>query len=900
MKWIIEPQLLSVPGVANISTYGLHPKQYHILVKPGVLRDHKITLEQVKQAARQAVVYSSPGFHDTPNQRLAVQLTTPIDVPEDLAFSVVDHRNGNPLFLHQVATVAVGCPLPIGEGVINDEPGLFVVVEKFPWGNTLEVTRLVEEKVESLKEALPAVEFTTRIFRPATFIERALGNLRFAMILGCILVAAIVIAFLFEWRTALISLTAIPLSIITALVVLDIWGIPINTMVLAGLAIAIGEVVDDAIIDVENIVRRLRQNAREGRPRSPFRVVLDASLEVRSAIVYASFIVVFVCLPIFFLEGIGGSFFRPLALAYILAIVASLAVALTVTPAMSLWLLPSAITRHEDAPLVRWLKRGYRRLLPVTLHRPRLVLGLTALLFAAAGAGAADAFHFHRVFRNQFLPDFQETDFLMHWIAKPGTGIDAMRDDIVAVSKEMRGNPKTHVKEYGSHIARAEAGEEVYGSNFAELWISLGDFKGDMTRARQAIEAVMARHPGFQFDLLTYLRERIKEVLTGTGAAIVVRIHGDDLTTLRTTAQKVRQAIDGSDGSGRPPIAGVVNLKVEAQVLVPQLEVVIDPSRAAAHGLTPGAIADALGTLINGTKVNEIHQGKMVFDLVVWSHPDVRRNLSDLRRLEIDLPSGKGTVPLEAVAQLNLVSAPNSIRHDKASRCIDVSCDVADADLEAVLGQIRQRIAPLQPEGFTFEFLGEGKARQENTRQLAVFFGLAVLGITMVFYIDFRSFRLALLLFATSLFVVIGIVAAVALTGRIFSLGSWVGGITVFGIAARNGIMMISHYRHLQLHEGMQFGRELVLRGTQERMAPILMTALSTALGLMPLAISGNQPGYEVEYPMAVVILGGLLTSTLLNLGVLPVLYEKFGNVPPPGLEEEKVVEPGAVEPGAV
>jgi Cu/Ag efflux pump CusA len=348
----------------------------------------------------------------------------------------------------------------------------------------------------------------------------------------------------------------------------------------------------------------------------------------------------------------------------------------------------------------------------------------------------------------------------------------------------------------------------------------------------------------------------------------------------------VRAAIDGTDGSGRGAIPGVVNLKVEAQVLVPQIEVVIDPSRAAAHGLTPGAIADALNTLMKGDKVGEIHQGKMVFDLMVWSHPDVRRSWPDLRRLEIDLPGGKGTIPLEAVAQLHLVNAPNSIRHDKASRCIDVSCDVSGGNLDGVLAEIKQRVGPLQPEGFTFEYLGEGKARQENARQLAIYFGLTVLGITMLFYIDFRSFRLALLLLLTSLFVLIGVVAAVGLTGSLFSLGSWVGVITVFGIAARNGIMMVSHYRHLELHEGMKFDRELVLRGAQERVVPILMTALAAGLGLLPLAISGNKPGYEVEYPMAVVILGGLFTSTLLNLGVLPVLYERFGKVAAPAAEE--------------
>jgi Cu/Ag efflux pump CusA len=492
------------------------------------------------------------------------------------------------------------------------------------------------------------------------------------------------------------------------------------------------------------------------------------------------------------------------------------------------------------------------------------------------------ALYFGLQYKVERLPQFQETDFLMHWIAKPGTSIEVLTDNIVQVSKEMRANPKTGVQEFGAHVARAEVGEEVVGPHFAELWISLGDFKGDYAAARREIEDVMARHPGFQHDLLTYLQERMKEVLTGTGASIVMRIYGPDLATLRDTAQKVRQAVDGSDGSGRGAVPGVINLKVEAQVLVPQIELVVDPYRAAAHGLTPAAIFDTVHTLVNGAKVGEIHQDQQIFDLVVWGHPDVRTRWPDLRKLEIDLPSGKGTIPLEAVAQLQLVNAPNTIRHDKASRCIDVSCDVAGGDLKETVREIKARLAPLQPAGYRIEMLGEWQALQENYWKLLGGLIVAALGIVLLLYVDFQSLRLTLLVLLTTLFALVGGVGAVGLTGGVISLGSLVGFITVLGIAARNGIMMVSHYRHLELREGMSFGRELILRGAEERVAPILMTALAAGLGLLPLAISGNQPGYEVEYPMAVVILGGLFTSTLLNLVVMPVLYERCGPVPPP------------------
>lgn len=895
MKWIIEPRLLAVPGVANVSTYGMHPKQYQILVRPNDLRNHGVTLEQVKLAARQAAVYASAGFHDTPNQRLAIQYTTKIDRPADLGKTIVAYNNGQPIFLHQVATIVTDSPLPIGEGVINDEPGLFVVVEKFPWANTLEVTLAVEKVIEGLKPSLPGVEMTTRIFRPASFIELALGNLQIAMLVGCILVTLILIAFLFEWRTAVISLTAIPLSIVAAMFVLSRFGATLNTMVLAGLAIAVGEVVDDAIIDVENIVRRLKQNLSAQHPQSALRVVFNASLEVRSAVVYATFIVALVCLPIFYMSGVAGSFFRPLALAYVLAVLASLLVALTVTPALSLLLLPSAIRQHRDAPVVCGLRWLYRQMLPAALHRPGLTLGLTVLLFGGAA-------WVYLQLKEEYLPQFQEHDFLMHWVAKPGTGIDEMRRDIIQVSKEMR--EETAVKEFGSHIARAEVGEEVVGPNFAELWVSLGDFHGDYQAAKKKIEEVMARHPGFDHDLLTYLQERIKEVLTGAGASVVLRIYGPDLAALRHKAQEVRAAIEGEASEGKASggrrfaepgrVRGVVDLRVEPQVLVPQIELILDPVKMAAYGLTPQGVVDAVYTLVNGSKVGEVHRDQKVFDLVVWGHPSIRRNLTDLRQLELDIstPEGKprATVPLSALAELRLVNAPNAIRHDKASRCIDVTCNVSGRDLGSVVQDIQLRIAGLSTENARIEVLGEYRARQENQAQLFWLSLLAVVGIALLLYLDFRSFRLMLLVMLTLPFALVGGVVAAWLAGGVLSLGSLVGFITVLGIAARNGIMLVSHYRHLQKEEGMSFNPELILRGGEERVGPILMTALATGLGLLPLAISGSKPGYEVEYPMAVVILGGLATSTLLNLFVLPVLFQRFGRTNA-GMEEEESLE---------
>ena len=864
-EWTLEPRLRAVPGVANISIYGLKRLQYQVQVRPEVLRDHGLSLAEIKVAAKQAVTHGSAGYLDTPNQRLAFQYKSPVDTATDLRRAVVAHRNGQSIQLGQVATLTTGNAPPIGEGVVNDKVGPLLVIEKYPDANTLDVTRKLEAVLDSMRPGLPDVEMATHIFRPATFIEKALDNLRTAMIFGCILVALILVAFLFEWRTAVISLTAIPLSLVSAVVLLRWLGGTINTMVLAGLAIAIGEVVDDAIIDVENIIRRLKLEALSPQPRSAFRVVLAASLEVRSAVVYASLIVAFVCLPIFFMGGVAGAFFQPLALAYILAILSSLLVALTVTPAMSLWLLPKVAAKHAEPILVRIIKAAYVPILAAVQRSPRIVFGAT--LASALGA----ALLYPRL-KEEYLPQFQETDFLMHWIAKPGTGLDFMTKDIIAVSKELR--TETRVKELGAHIARAEIGEEIVGTNFAEIWVSVDDAH-DYKAMRKQIEKVTDRHAGIEHDLLTYLQERIKEVLSGAGAAVVLRTYGPDSAQLRAQAERIRQAIDDPDGKGRVP--GVVDLRVESQVLVPQLELKLDPDKLASHGLTPTGVLDTLTTLVNGAKVGEVHRDQKAFDVVVVGHPDLRASIHDLGQLEIDLPASSGTVRLNDLGEVRRVNAPNVIRHDKASRCIDVLCNVSGGDLGSVVRDIQERLATVPLEGYHTEILGEYQARRENQSRLYLLSALSILGIAMLLYIDFRSVRLMLLTLCTLPFALIGGVYAAWLFGGILSLGSLVGFVTVLGIAARNGIMLVSHYRHLQLVEGMPFGPELILRGARERVAPILMTALAAGLGLLPLAISGNQPGYEIEYPMAIVILGGLMSSTLLNLLVVPLVYARFG-----------------------
>jgi CzcA family heavy metal efflux pump len=854
-KWTIRPRVMSIPGVANVAIWGQRDRQLQVLVEPDRLRANDVTLDAVITAAGKATSLEAGGFIDTPNQRLAVTHRPAIATAADLKPVAVATRGGAILRLGDVAEVVEGHPAPIGDAVINDRPGLLLIVEKQPWGNTLEVTRQVEAALLALRPGLEDVEMDSTIFRPATFIEMSLVNLRTALIIGCLLVIAILLAFLADWRTAIISMTAIPLSLFGALLVLYQTGRTINVMVLAGLAIALGEVVDDAIIDVENIVRRLRLNRDAGNPQSAFEVVLNASLEVRSAVVYATLIVMLVFLPVFFLEGLPGTFFRPLALSYVLATGASLLVALTVTPALSLLLLRGESLERHDSRLVAFLKRRYQAWLPPLLHRPRAP-------FLAAAAAIGLALLALPFLGEEFLPNFKEYDFLMHWVEKPGTSVDAMRRITTQASRELRAVPG--VRNFGSHIGRAEVADEVVGPNFTELWISL-DPKVDYETTVAKIQEIVDGYPGLYRDLLTYLKERIKEVLTGTSGAIVVRLYGPDLDGLRDKAQEVAGAIQG--------VAGVADLKVEPQVLVPQIEIRWRPEAATSFGLTPGDIRRSVTALLKGLKVGEVYYDQKSFDVVVWGSPAVRADPSTLRDLQIDTPSG-ALVPLREVAEVVIVPTPNVINREGASRRIDVTCNVKGRDLGSVAGDVERRVHGLTfAQGYHPEVLGEYAARQQASRRLLMLALFSLAAIVIVLYVDFQSIRLTALVLLSLPFALVGGVMAALLGGGVLSLGSLVGFVTVLGITARNGIMLVSHYRHLEEEEGVPFGEELLLRGAAERLGPILMTATATALALLPILLGGERPGHEIEHPMALVIFGGLVTSTLMNLCVVPPLY---------------------------
>jgi Cu/Ag efflux pump CusA len=672
-------------------------------------------------------------------------------------------------------------------------------------------------------------------------------------------VMVVLVAFLFEWRTALISLLAIPLSLVAGALVLYWQGATINTMILAGFVIAIGVVVDDAIIDVENIVRRLRQYRKEGSTKSTASIVLEASLEVRQAIIHATLIDAVVLIPIFFIGGLSGAFFQPLAIAYGLAVLASMFVALTVTPVLCLLLLSNApIERHEPA-FVRWLQKLYEPILARIIQRPGPVFLATAVVIIVGCAVLP-------MLGESLFPRFKERDFLMHWITKPGTSVIEERRIATRASRELRAIPG--VRNFGSHIGQSMGGDETNGVNFGENWISV-DPNVDYKKTVAAIDDVVTGYPGMFHNVETYLHETIDEVLSGARSTIVVRINGPDLKGIHAKADEVEKALKD--------IPGIVDLLVQLQSEVPEIQVEVKLPEAQKYGLKPGDVRRAAATLLSGEEVGDLFKHGKAYDVNVWSTPETRRSFNDVKDLLIDTPKGKH-VRLAEVADVRIAPAQSVIYRENASRRIDVGANVEGRDLGSVMADVDKQLKQVEfPLGYRAVVLGEYAERQAAQNRMLIFAIAACIATFLILYESFNNFRMAVLGFMTLPSALVGGLLGAYFTGDVISLGSLVGFLTVFGIAARNKIMLINHYQHLERYEGEVFGPHMALRGAIERLSPILMTALATGLALIPLVVAGDIPGHEIEYPMAIVILGGLITSTLLNLFVVPSLYLQFG-----------------------
>jgi CzcA family heavy metal efflux pump len=871
--WTARQRILAVPGVAKVDIFGGEVRELQVQFNPQRLVEYGLALDDVLTAARQATAVRGAGFVENANQRIVLRTEGQSLTPKQLGEVALAHHDGVTVRLQDVARVVEGPEPKFGDAQIMGEPGVLLLVSSQYGANTMEVTRGAEAALAEMTPAFAAEKIVVhpRLFRPANFIEASLQNVNQSLLIGGILVAVVLFFFLLDWRTALISFASIPLSLLAAVIVLDRFGVSLNTLTLGGFAIAIGVVVDDAIIDVENILRRVReyrgsQVGAEGFAKfgELFQVVLDASLEVRSAVVYATFIVALVFLPVLTMTGLQGKLFTPLATAFILAILASLAVALTVTPAMCLAML-SRTRPHEEPRHVRWMKERHRRWLEALSRRPRALICSAALL--CLGAAATLPF-----FGGEFLPEFREGHFILHMAALPGTSLPESLRLGRQVTQELLKNP--HIRSVSQQAGRAENGEDTWSTHYSELHVDLKDLSGEEQEGVAGeIRAALKKFPGVTFQLMPFLAERIEETLSGATAQVVVNIFGEDLDALDQKAGEVRQVLG--------KISGATDVQIESQPGAPQVIVRLRPGRLTQFGFRPGEVLDAIQTAYQGADVAQIYEGNRVFNVTVILDEASRKAPETIGALLLRNAQGL-RLPLRELVEIESGPGRHMIVHEGAQRRQQVTCNVEGRDLGSFVSELRKKVAGISfPAGVYPVFAGSALVQSAARQELLLHSAIAAIGIVLLLSIVFHNTRNLLLVLANLPFALIGGVLAVFATGGSLSLGSLVGFVTLFGITTRNSIMMISHFEHLVRAEGMTWGLEAAIRGASERLLPILMTALVTALGLLPLAIGSGDAGREIEGPMALVILGGLLTSTILNLLVLPSLALRYGRFAP-------------------
>lgn len=877
VDWVLRPRLLAVPGVSKVAVFGGEVRQVQVQLDPERMRLHGIGIAEATEAARRSTGVRGGGVMDRTSQRLIVRVEGQARSPEELAATVVRERDGNVLRLGDLGRV-VSAPEPrFGEGGVNGRRGLVIVVSGQLGANTKVVAGRVEAALARLEPAIETagMDLDPTLFRPSEFIDLALRNITTSLLLGAVLVATVLFLFLADARAAAISLTAIPLSLLAAILALDHLGLGINTLTLGGLAIALGEVVDDAIIDVENIARRLRLNRLSPAPRPPVRVVLEASLEVRSSVVYATFVVALVFVPVLLLSGVQGALFRPLGLAYILATLASLIVALTVTPAMTLMLLARRGGRTDEAPVLGWLKRRYQAALSWSLRRPGPVAGTAALACVAAAITVP-------FFGAAFLPEFREGHYLVHMAAVPGTSLDESLRLGQRVTEALRADPR--VRSVAQRIGRAELSEDTWGPHYTEFEVGLVPLAGEAAETvEHDLRELLAGFPGVNFAIRGFLSERIEETLTGSTAELVVRVFGDDLDSLDVAARRVAEMLASVPGS--------IDVQYDPPAVTPEVTVRLRPYDAAARGLRPDEILAAVEVATRGVTVAQLFEGNRSTDVVITLLPERRSRPEDLEALPLVSESGR-LIELREVADLARTTGRSLIMHVGTRRVQTVTANVSGGDTERITRAVEQRLARGGlPAGMYAEIGGTGTAQREARRELLLNSLLAGAGIVMLLWIAFGEPSRVALVLANLPFALVGGVLAVFATGGLLSLGSLVGFVTLFGIATRNAVMLVSHYDHLVRVEDRTWSAETATRGALERLGPILMTALVTGLGLLPLALGSGDPGREIEGPMAIVILGGLATSTVLTLLVLPTLALRFGRFSDRNRLEERDVD---------
>ncbi len=862
--WTVRPRLQGIPGVAQVIPIGGGLKQIQVIVNPQRLKELKISFEQVREAAANIGANTTGGFmEDTHLEFLIRNVGLPKKIDE-IELTTVAVVNGMPIRLKDVATIQYAPQVKRGDASISGKPAVIMGVQKQPGINTVTLTRKVEAELKSIQKTLPPEVKIQELFKQATFIEAAIGNVEEALRDGSIFVAIVLLLFLMNFRTTAITLTAIPLSVVITFVILKAFGISINTMTLGGLAVAIGELVDDAIVDVENVFRRLRENRAQGNKKPALKVIFEASSEVRNSIVLATIIVVLVFLPLFSMGGLEGRLFVPLGIAYVVSILASLLVSLTVTPVLCSYLLPkSKATAHEeDGALVRWLKQKDVNLLNKTMDKPKLVLSVCGGLVAIAAISVA-------FMGREFLPPFNEGTVTAFVATPPGTSLSESNRLGAIAEQQLLKVPE--IKVTSRRTGRAEQDEHAEGVYNSEIDVDLKDTKRSREEILGDMRRVLKEIPGIGMSLGQPISHRLDHMLSGVKAQIAIKIFGDDMTQLRAIAQDVKSKIGG--------VEGLVDLEVEKVTLIPQIQYIPDYAKAASFGLTPRRIVTWLEeSLSGGHPVAEIIEGQRRTAVSVRLDDRVKTDLRSLGNVTIDTPDGR-MVPLHAVATVQQTTGPNAINHENGRRRIVVMANTHERDLGSVVDDIRKIMAKevSLPEGYSYQFDGQFESQQSATRAIAALSVLSLLAVFFVLYMHFNSAMIAMQVMLNIPLALIGSVVAVYLTGGVFSVGTLVGFITLCGIASRNGIMMISHYLHLMKHEGHAFDREMIIKGSLERLVPVLMTALTAGLALIPIVMAGGEPGKEILHPVAVVILGGLISSTLLDIIVTPVVFYNYG-----------------------
>jgi Cu/Ag efflux pump CusA len=923
----LRRRLMSVKGVSQVIPIGGERMQYQVLISPEKMRQFGVSVDDIDAALQLTNQNTTGGFTSSAGSEVLIRnIARTTDVSE-IAKTVVRSEGGAVVTLAQVAEVKLSGGIKRGDGSFNGKPAVILSIEKQPTASTVTLTDNLLKAIAEIQGTLPKdVTIHTDVFQQKNFIVNSITNVEHALRDGFILVIIVLFLFLLNFRTTIITLTAIPLSLVITAIIFKLFGISINTLTLGGLAIAIGELVDDAIVDVENVYRRLKENwaLPVGQQKPLLRVVYDASSEVRNSIVYATIIVVLVFIPLFYLQGIEGRIFAPLGIAYITSITASLLVSLTITPALCSYLLskkrhlqhinlsfwkkkkypgnedaaPASTSRmavdstplegkqdstlvvtpdgekvvptktshdgfeEQDSPLVRYLKKQDLKLLRWSFKRSKGVIWGSALLILASFAMVP-------FFGTEFLPPFNEGSFTVTVIAPAGTSLEESNKIGTIAEKQILKVPEVLLT--SRRTGRAELDEHAEPPSYSEIDVALKDEEGrDRKEVLEDIRNNLSVLKGVSVNIGQPISHRLDHLLSGVRAQVAIKIFGNDLTALRGSANELQNVISGIDG--------VVDVQIENQVMAPQLMIRVDRDRLRQFGLQAGEVAQELETFYNGRVVSQIIQGQQNFDLVLRVADSVRTDIQQIRNTPIATASG-ALVPLGQIASVDLESSINSINHENTQRRIVVSANVQGRDLGSTVEEMQAAVKEdlKLPQGYYIEWGGQFESQQSATKLITLLSLFSITGIFLVLYSHFKSWQIALQIMLNIPLALIGSVVAVLLTGGVFSIASMVGFVTLAGIASRNGIMMISHYLHLVEHEGEKFSDHMIIRGSQERLVPVLMTALVAALALIPLTMDASAPGKEILYPVATVILGGLISSTLLDILVTPVIFRRFG-----------------------